>query len=88
VPFFSTGLFTGPVASALGGADLSLFVGLPVAGGLYWLFARSIDVDSETRIAMAEAAELEEEARRHEAIVPHRSSASPDAPGPHGSSLP
>ena len=88
VPFFSTGLYTGPVASALGGADLSLFVGLPVAGGLYWLFGRSIDVDAETRIAMAEAAELEEEARRHQAIAPHRSSAAPDGPAPDGSSIP
>jgi hypothetical protein len=76
------------VASALGGADLSLFVGLPVAGGLYWLFGRSIDVDAETRIAMAEAAELEEEARRHQAIAPHRSSAAPDGPAPDGSSIP
>jgi NCS1 nucleoside transporter family len=75
VPFFSTGLYTGPVATALGGADLSLFIGLPVAGGLYWLLARTIDVDAETRVAQAEAAELEEEARRHEAIAPHRSSA-------------
>jgi nucleobase:cation symporter-1, NCS1 family len=74
VPFFSTGVYTGPVATALGGADLSLFIGLPVAGGLYWLLARTIDVDAETEIAMAEAAELEEEARRHQAIDPHRSS--------------
>src|SRR3954464_14344645 len=70
VPFFSTGLYTGPVADALGGADLSIFIGLPVAGVLYWALARSIDVESETRIAMAEAAELEEEPRRHEAIAP------------------
>jgi NCS1 nucleoside transporter family len=59
VPFFSTGLFTGPIASAMGGADLSLFVGLPVAGVLYWLFGRSLDVAAETRVAQAEAAELE-----------------------------
>jgi NCS1 family nucleobase:cation symporter-1 len=75
VPFFSTGLYTGPIADALGGADLSLFVGLPVAGVLYWVLARSIDVEAETRIAMAEAAELEEAARRHEAL---------GAPDPHG----
>jgi NCS1 family nucleobase:cation symporter-1 len=82
VPFFSTGLYTGPVASALGGADLSLFVGLPVAGGLYWLFGRSIDVAAETQVAMAEAEVLEEEARRHEAIAPHRSSGSPGSSAP------
>jgi NCS1 family nucleobase:cation symporter-1 len=72
VPFFSTGLYTGPVADALGGADLSIFIGLPVAGVLYWVLARSIDVESETRIAQAEAAELEEAARRHEALGTHR----------------
>jgi NCS1 nucleoside transporter family len=71
IPFFSTGLFTGPVASALGGADLSLFVGLPVAGVLYWVLARSIDVAAETRVAQAEAAELEAAARRHEALGTH-----------------
>ena len=50
VPFFSVGtLFTGFVAKALDGADISLFIGLPVAGILYWWLARSIDVDSETR---------------------------------------
>ncbi|HEY0400894.1 MAG TPA: cytosine permease, partial [Blastococcus sp.] len=71
VPFFSTGLYTGPVADALGGADLSLFIGLPVAGLLYWVLARSIDVEAETRVAQAEAAELEAAARRHEALGTH-----------------
>jgi NCS1 family nucleobase:cation symporter-1 len=71
IPFFSTGIYTGPVADALGGADLSLFVGLPVAGILYWALARTIDVDAETRIAQAEAAELEAAARRHEALGTH-----------------
>ena len=70
-PFFSTGLYTGPVADALGGADLSLFIGLPVAGVLYWALARSIDVEAETRVARAEAAELEAAARRHEALGGH-----------------
>ena len=64
VPFFSTGLFTGFIAKALDGADLSLFVGLPVAGVLYWLFSRSIDVAAETRVAEAEARELEVSADR------------------------
>jgi NCS1 nucleoside transporter family len=59
-PFFSVGtLYVGPAAKALGGADISFFVGLPVAGGLYYLFSRSIDVAAETRVAQAEAAELE-----------------------------
>jgi purine-cytosine permease-like protein len=65
VPFFSTPSFTGPIAKAMDGADLSLFVGLPIAGGLYLLFARSIDVEGERRIAEREAEELEEMASEH-----------------------
>ncbi|MFI6389884.1 purine-cytosine permease family protein [Nonomuraea sp. NPDC050540] len=41
------GLYTGPVAALLGGVDYSLFVGLPVAGGCYLLFARSLDLATE-----------------------------------------
>jgi nucleobase:cation symporter-1, NCS1 family len=60
IPFFSVGtLFTGPVAKSLDGADISLFIGLPVSGLLYWFLARSIDVESEKQIAKAEAAGLE-----------------------------
>ena len=66
-PFFDVGtLYEGPAANALGGADISFFVGLPVAGLLYYLFTRSVDVAAETRVAEAEAAELEEAAQRHE----------------------
>ena len=65
VPFFSTPKFTGPIAKALDGADLSLFIGLPVAAGLYLWFARSIDVEAERRIAEREADELEELATEH-----------------------
>jgi nucleobase:cation symporter-1, NCS1 family len=68
VPFFSTGLFTGFVAEALGGADLSLFIGLPVAGVLYYVLGKSIDVAAETRVAQEEAAALEAAAERHEAL--------------------
>jgi purine-cytosine permease-like protein len=60
VPFFSvTGLFIGPAATALNGADISFFVGLPVAGILYWVLSRSIDVAAESRIAEEEASELD-----------------------------
>jgi nucleobase:cation symporter-1, NCS1 family len=59
VPFFSTGLYTGPVANSLGGADISLFIGLPVAGILYWLFARTIDVAAEAAVAREELSEVE-----------------------------
>ena len=68
VPFFSTGLFTGFIAKAMNGADLSLFIGLPIAAILYYLFGKSIDVAAETRIAQAEQADLEEAARGHQAL--------------------
>ncbi|MFE2884588.1 purine-cytosine permease family protein [Streptomyces sp. NPDC059272] len=66
VPFFSVGtLYVGPIAHAMDGADLSLFVGLPVAGLLYWWLSRSIDVEAEIRVAQAEAEELENAAHQH-----------------------
>jgi len=58
VPFFSTGLFTGFVAKALDGADISLFIGLPVAGILYYALGRSIDLEAEIALERAEAQEL------------------------------
>ncbi|MEW2622394.1 cytosine permease [Streptomyces sp. NPDC048106] len=66
VPFFSVGtLYVGPAAKALGGADISLFVGLPVAAVLYWWLTRSLDVEAEARLARAEAEELERAAGEH-----------------------
>lgn len=66
IPFFSVGtLFVGPAAHALGGADISLFIGLPVSALLYWWLTRSIDVEAETRLAEAEAQELERAAHEH-----------------------
>ncbi|WP_295700486.1 cytosine permease [Lapillicoccus sp.] len=66
LPFFSTSKYTGFVANALNGADISLFIGLPVAGILYYVFARSIDVAGETVIATTEQTELEKVAMHHE----------------------
>jgi NCS1 family nucleobase:cation symporter-1 len=66
-PFFSVGtLYEGVAAKALDGADISFFIGLPVAGLLYYFFTRSIDVAAETRVAQAEAAELETTAADHD----------------------
>ncbi len=66
-PFFNVGtLYEGPAAKALGNADISFFIGLPVAAVLYYVFARSIDVAAERRIAEAEAAEFEREATQSE----------------------
>ena len=66
LPFFATSKYTGFVANALNGADISLFIGLPVAGILYYVFARSIDVAGETVIATTEQTELEKVAMHHE----------------------
>ena len=63
IPFFSTTIFTGPVASAIGGGDLSPFIGFPVASILYYLFSRNLDVEAESRLAERQIDELEQEAR-------------------------
>jgi NCS1 family nucleobase:cation symporter-1 len=65
LPFLSTSKYTGFVADALNGADISLFIGLPVAGVLYYVLAQSIDVEAETRIAEEEDRELEAVAGSH-----------------------
>jgi purine-cytosine permease-like protein len=66
-PFFNVGtLYEGAAAKALGGADISFFIGLPVAAILYYVFARSIDVAAETRVAQAEKNELETAAAEHD----------------------
>lgn len=60
IPFMSTAVFTGPVANALHGADLSVFVGLPVAAGFYYLFSRDLEIIQEHILADSNAQELEE----------------------------
>ena len=60
VPFFDVTsaagtLFEGSIAKALNGVDISFFIGLPVAGILYWIFSRNIDVAAETRVAKDES---------------------------------
>jgi NCS1 nucleoside transporter family len=64
IPFFAIfngtdEVFVGPAARALDGADISLFVGLPVSALLYWFLCRDIDLGEERRLAAAEAQELE-----------------------------
>jgi len=53
IPCFSTGMYTGPVARALGGADVAMLVGLPVAAIVYLLACRSIDFEDDRRRAAA-----------------------------------
>ena len=71
LPFLSTSKYTGFVATELNGADISMFIGLPVAGILYWVLAKSVDVEAETKVAQAEAAELERLARAHQRPEEH-----------------
>jgi NCS1 nucleoside transporter family len=56
IPFVVTAWFTGPLAEAMGGADLALFVGLAVSAVVYLLLARGIDLAAEREAAAREAA--------------------------------
>jgi nucleobase:cation symporter-1, NCS1 family len=60
VPFFSVeGLYVGPVARALGGADIAMLVGLPVATLVYLWACRSLDAQADRRRAEAADGGLE-----------------------------
>lgn len=56
IPFFVTTFYTGPAATALGGADLSFAVGLLISGVLYYALTRNLDLRAEQ--------EAEQESRR------------------------
>jgi purine-cytosine permease-like protein len=56
IPFFSTGLYTGPIAHRLGGADLAMLVGLPVAALVYIWACGGMDLVEDRR--RAEAADV------------------------------
>jgi len=53
IPFFSTGIYAGPIARALGGADVAMVIGLPVAAWVYVLAHRSFDLHGERVLASA-----------------------------------
>ncbi|GAC1310267.1 MAG: cytosine permease [Steroidobacteraceae bacterium] len=53
IPFFSTEHYKGPVAAALGGADIAMLVGLPVAAGVYLWACRSLDLEADRHRAFA-----------------------------------
>jgi NCS1 family nucleobase:cation symporter-1 len=59
IPCFSTGLYTGPVARALGGADIAMLVGLPVAAAVYLLTCRSMNFEHDRLQAVAADVGLE-----------------------------
>lgn len=61
LPFAVIGGVEGPMGRALDGVDISMVIGLLVAGGLYWLLCRGLDLDVEReQIAIADAG-LEEQ---------------------------
>jgi hypothetical protein len=51
IPFFSTEHYQGPVARALGGADIAMLVGLPVSAIVYIWACRSMDLGEDRRRA-------------------------------------
>ncbi len=60
IPFFSVpGLYVGPVANALGGADVAMLVGLPVSTIVYLWACRSLDLEADRRRAEAADAGLD-----------------------------
>ena len=71
VPFFSTGIYTGPIAAMLNGADVSMFVGLPVSAGYYLWVCRSLDIAAERRVVMQADRGLESEDLDAEFSVEH-----------------
>ncbi len=59
-PFFNVaGFYEGFISKAMGGVDISLFIGLPVSAILYWVFTRGLDLKSERELADAQAGSLE-----------------------------
>jgi nucleobase:cation symporter-1, NCS1 family len=62
IPFFSTESWKGPVAKALGGADVAMLVGLPVSALVYILACRSLDVAADRLQAHAADRELDPDA--------------------------
>jgi len=53
IPFFSTDIYTGPAARALGKADIAMLIGLPVAAVVYLLACRSMDLEGDRQRAAA-----------------------------------
>jgi len=56
IPFVSTSVYTGPVADALGGADISPFVGIVVGTIAYWAATRGLDARAELQAVQQDEA--------------------------------
>jgi len=63
IPFFSTDVWQGPIARRLGGADVAMLIGLPVAALVYLACCRSIDREHDRRRAAAADAGLDPDVR-------------------------
>lgn len=76
VPFMYLSFYKGPIADALGGVDISFAVGLLVAGGLYYILGRGLDLTAEE--------DRVRESRQELALLVAEGMAIPanDAPGP------
>jgi purine-cytosine permease-like protein len=61
IPFVNSGLYKGPVATQLGGADVSMLVGLPVSALLYWYLCRDLDLAAEQAAIVAADAGLDQD---------------------------
>ncbi len=57
VPFFDASWFVGPIASALG-YDIAALVGLPLTSVVYYLLARSIDLEAESAVVARDSQRL------------------------------
>jgi nucleobase:cation symporter-1, NCS1 family len=60
VPFMVLSFYTGPVATRIGGVDISFLVGLVTSGTIYALLSRSLDRGREQRAIAASEATLAE----------------------------
>ena len=61
IPFMytPTNLYHSVVGTALGGGDISPFIGFPVSAIVYWILCRDLDVEAEHRIAEEQIHEID-----------------------------
>lgn len=68
MPFMSLPFYTGPVARALSGVDISMLFGLSASALVYYLLARNLDLSAERQAQLRSLAVLEPGAP----MLPHR----------------
>lgn len=62
VPFAVTVWYVGPIAHALGGADIAIFAGLVVSAAVYITLGRTLDLAHEREVARSSREHFDEEA--------------------------